>query len=139
MSTTREAGDRGEAMAAEYLRENGYELLASQFRCRFGKRLILKPHQQDRLPLRFGKLRQGVAQGLHLIHGFLIAIRRQAVGGYIEIHPADKMFRRIPDRDLTAVRTLEGPADKERRNGADFQCNDNRTSFQDRSLLCDSI
>ena len=37
MSTTREAGDRGEAMAAEYLRENGYELLASQFRCRFGE------------------------------------------------------------------------------------------------------
>ena len=33
MSTTREAGDRGEAMAAEYLRENGYEILASQFRC----------------------------------------------------------------------------------------------------------
>lgn len=28
MSTTREAGDRGEAMAAEYLRENGYEILA---------------------------------------------------------------------------------------------------------------
>ena len=37
MSTTREAGDRGEAMAAEYLRENGYEILASQFRCRFGE------------------------------------------------------------------------------------------------------
>ena len=37
MSTTREAGDRGEAMGAEYLRENGYEILASQFRCRFGE------------------------------------------------------------------------------------------------------
>ena len=37
MSTTREAGDRGEAMAAEYLRENGYEILATQFRCRFGE------------------------------------------------------------------------------------------------------
>ena len=37
MSTTREAGDRGEAMAAEYLCENGYEILASQFRCRFGE------------------------------------------------------------------------------------------------------
>ena len=37
MSTTREAGDRGEAMAAEYLREHGYEILASQFRCRFGE------------------------------------------------------------------------------------------------------
>ena len=37
MSTTREAGDRGEAMGSEYLRENGYEILASQFRCRFGE------------------------------------------------------------------------------------------------------
>ena len=76
-----------------------------------------------------------------LLAGINIIAERlcHGVGGYIEIHPADKMFRRIPDRDLTAVRTLEGPADKERRNGADFQCNDNRTSFQDRSLLCDSI
>ena len=76
-----------------------------------------------------------------LLAGINIIAERlcHGVGGHIEIHPADKMFRRIPDRDLTAVRTLEGPADKERRNGADFQCNDNRTSFQDRSLLCDSI
>ena len=32
MSTTREAGDRGEAMAAEYLRENGYEIAAASAR-----------------------------------------------------------------------------------------------------------
>lgn len=37
MSTTKEIGDRGEAMTAEYLRERGYTILASQFRCRFGE------------------------------------------------------------------------------------------------------
>lgn len=93
--------------------------IGSQFRCRFGKRLILKPHQQDRLPLRFGKLRQGVAQGLHLIHGFLIAIRRQAVGGYIEIIDGDFVFarrvwRRSPSssrwRTMAASQGLNGRA-----------------------------
>ena len=37
MSTAKDAGDRGEALVAEYLRARGYELLASQFRCRFGE------------------------------------------------------------------------------------------------------
>ena len=37
MSTTREAGDRGEAMAAEYLRENGYEIITANYRCRLGE------------------------------------------------------------------------------------------------------
>ena len=46
MSTTREAGDRGEAMAAEYLRENGYEILASQFRCRFGEIDIIAENRE---------------------------------------------------------------------------------------------
>ena len=37
MSAAKDAGDRGEALVAEYLRAQGYELLASQFRCRFGE------------------------------------------------------------------------------------------------------
>lgn len=37
MSTAKARGDRGEAMTAEYLRERGYRILASQFRCRFGE------------------------------------------------------------------------------------------------------
>lgn len=37
MSTTKALGDRGEAMTAEYLRERGYTIVASQFRCRFGE------------------------------------------------------------------------------------------------------
>ena len=37
MSTTKAAGDRGEALTAQYLRKRGYTLLAIQWRCRFGE------------------------------------------------------------------------------------------------------
>ena len=37
MSFTKELGDRGEAAAARYLRRQGCQLLASQWRCRFGE------------------------------------------------------------------------------------------------------
>ena len=37
MSTTKALGDRGEAVTAQYLRERGYALLASQWRCRYGE------------------------------------------------------------------------------------------------------
>ena len=37
MNKTKLAGDRGEAAVARYLRGKGYELLASQWRCRFGE------------------------------------------------------------------------------------------------------
>ena len=35
--TARSAGNRGEAAAARWLRQRGYTLLASQWRCRFGE------------------------------------------------------------------------------------------------------
>ena len=37
MSGTRDAGDRGEQAAARYLEERGCELLAAQWRCRYGE------------------------------------------------------------------------------------------------------
>ena len=37
MSGTRDAGDRGERAAARYLEERGCELLAAQWRCRYGE------------------------------------------------------------------------------------------------------
>ena len=37
MSRAQAAGNRGEAETAKYLRKKGYELLASQWRCRFGE------------------------------------------------------------------------------------------------------
>ena len=35
--TTKASGDWGEAKVAEYLRERGYKVLVSQYRCRFGE------------------------------------------------------------------------------------------------------
>jgi len=37
MKTAKAAGNRGEAEVAKYLRKQGYTLLASQWRCRFGE------------------------------------------------------------------------------------------------------
>ena len=37
MSSRKAIGDRGEAEVAKYLRRQGYTLLASQWRCRFGE------------------------------------------------------------------------------------------------------
>lgn len=37
MSSRKAIGDRGEAEVAKYLRKQGYVLLASQWRCRFGE------------------------------------------------------------------------------------------------------
>ena len=37
MSSRKAIGDRGEAEVARYLRKQGYTLLASQWRCRFGE------------------------------------------------------------------------------------------------------
>ena len=37
MSRTKEAGDRGESAAAQYLRGLGAEILDAQWRCRFGE------------------------------------------------------------------------------------------------------
>lgn len=37
MSRAKESGDRGERAAAEYLRRRGCEILASQWRCRYGE------------------------------------------------------------------------------------------------------
>ena len=34
---SRERGDWGEALVANYLRDRGYELLAHSYRCRFGE------------------------------------------------------------------------------------------------------
>ena len=37
MSRTKTAGDQGEALAARYLEERGFTVLARQWRCRFGE------------------------------------------------------------------------------------------------------
>lgn len=42
--TTKSRGDRGEALVANYLRDRGYTLVASQWRCRFGELDLIARH-----------------------------------------------------------------------------------------------
>ena len=64
MSTTRAAGNRGEAEVARYLRKNGYTLLASQWRCRFGELDLVARSKRGVICFIEVKLRSAGAIGL---------------------------------------------------------------------------
>ena len=69
MSAARDAGNRGEAEVARYLRKKGYTLLASQWRCRFGELDLVVRDRRDTLCFVEVKLRGAEA----------IALPREAV------------------------------------------------------------
>ena len=46
MGKTQSAGNRGEAAVARYLRQKGYTLLESQWRCRFGELDLVAKNKQ---------------------------------------------------------------------------------------------
>ena len=94
MSTTREAGDRGEAMAAEYLRENGYEILASQFRCRFGE-IDLIARRGDILCFVEVKLRK--TSGFAPARAFVTAEKQRKLRLTAELYLLEHMTRHDPD------------------------------------------
>jgi putative endonuclease len=71
MSVTRDAGNRGEAEAARYLRRKGYTLLASQWRCRFGELDLVARAPGGMLCFVEVKLRSGCG----------LALPREFVGG----------------------------------------------------------
>ncbi len=58
------AGNRGEAEAARYLRKQGYTLLASQWRCRFGEIDLIAKDRQGMLCFVEVKLRSNLTVGL---------------------------------------------------------------------------
>ena len=64
MSTTKAAGDRGEAEVARYLRQRGYTLLASQWRCRFGEIDLIARDRMGFLCFVEVKLRSNLSVGL---------------------------------------------------------------------------
>jgi len=64
MSTTRSAGNRGEAEVARYLRKKGYILLASQWRCRFGELDLVAKSRRGVVCFVEVKLRSSGAIGL---------------------------------------------------------------------------
>ncbi len=57
MSKTQSAGNRGEAAVARYLRQKGYTLLESQWRCRFGELDLVAKNKQGTLCIVEVKLR----------------------------------------------------------------------------------
>ena len=57
-------GDRGEAEAARYLRRNGYILLASQWRCRFGELDLVAKDRDGTVCFVEVKLRSNLSLGL---------------------------------------------------------------------------
>ena len=64
MSTTKALGDRGEAVTAQYLRKRGCELLASQWRCRFGELDLVARDRDGTICFVEVKLRSGNCAGL---------------------------------------------------------------------------
>ena len=64
VSTAKAAGDRGEAATARYLRRQGAELLASQWRCRFGELDLVARDRRGTICFVEVKLRSSVSHGL---------------------------------------------------------------------------
>ena len=64
MSTTKAAGDRGEAAVARYLRKKGYAMLSSQWRCRFGELDLVARDRHGVICFVEVKLRGSTAHGL---------------------------------------------------------------------------
>ena len=64
MGETSRAGNRGEAAVARYLRQRGYTLLASQWRCRFGELDLVARDRQGTLCFVEVKLRGSSAIAL---------------------------------------------------------------------------
>ena len=64
MNTTKALGDRGEAAAAQYLRKRGCQLLASQWRCRYGELDLVARDRDGTICFVEVKLRGGDLAGL---------------------------------------------------------------------------
>ena len=64
MNGRKALGDRGEAAVAQYLREKGYTLLASQWRCRFGELDLVARSKRGVICFIEVKLRSAGAIGL---------------------------------------------------------------------------
>ena len=95
MSTTKAAGDRGEALTAQYLRKKGYTLLASQWRCRFGEQDLVARSKRGTVCFVEVKLRSVGSIGLP--REFVDARKRErlraAASAYLSAHDIDAPAR----------------------------------------------
>ena len=88
MSTTKALGDRGEAVTAQYLRKRGCELLASQWRCRFGELDLVARDGDGTICFVEVKLRSGSFAGLprEAVDCRKRERLRSAAEGYLGLH-----------------------------------------------------
>ena len=106
MSTTKAAGDRGEALTAQYLRKRGYTLLASQWRCRFGELDLVARDKKGTICFVEVKLRSAGAIGLprEFVDRRKQERLRRAAACYLSTHDLDAPAR----FDVAEVYTDEG-------------------------------
>ena len=91
MSNTKAAGDRGEALTANYLRKAGYTLLASQWRCRFGELDLVAKDRWGTCCFVEVKLRSGTSHGLprEAVDSRKRSRLRAAAACYLSTHDLD--------------------------------------------------
>ena len=86
MSKTQSAGNRGEAAAARYLRQKGYTLLASQWRCRFGELDLVARDREETVCVVEVKLRG--ANAIALPREFVDSRKQQRLRSAAELYLA---------------------------------------------------
>jgi putative endonuclease len=95
MNATTSAGNRGEAEVARYLRKQGYTLLASQWRCRFGELDLVARRRQGPVCFVEVKLRSVGAIGLprEFVDRRKQERLRSAAAAYLSAHDIDAPAR----------------------------------------------
>lgn len=92
--TTKARGDWGEARVAAYLRERGYRIVSSKYRCRFGE-IDLIAHDGKTLCFIEVKLRSNLSFGLP--REYVTARKREKLrttaAYYLATHQADEYCR----------------------------------------------
>ena len=93
--STKAAGDRGEAAVARYLRQRGYTLLASQWRCRSGELDLVARSRRGTVCFVEVKLRSSGAIALprEAVDGRKQQRLRTAASVYLSIHDIDAPAR----------------------------------------------
>ena len=88
MGRTQSAGNRGEAAVARYLRQKGYTLLESQWRCRFGELDLVARDRRGAICIVEVKLRG--SHSIALPREFVDSRKQQRLRSAAELYLASK-------------------------------------------------
>ena len=94
MTTRRSAlGKRGEQIAADYLRQHGYELAAANWRCRTGEFDLIARHQQTLVFVEVRTRREGIDAAFESISPRKRQILERTAYLYLDEHDPDTDWR----------------------------------------------